>query len=83
MKMRKHPTAQTWNGMCIIGRDLNHVFFTNSGSESVDTALKIAIGYHRKKGYGPRTRLIGRDRGYHGTGFGGISVGGMVNNRKF
>jgi len=63
--------------------DLNHIFFTNSGSESVDTALKIALGYHRLKGEGQRTRLIGRVNGYHGVGFGGISVGGMVNNRKF
>jgi beta-alanine--pyruvate transaminase len=62
---------------------LNHVFFTNSGSESVDTALKIALAYHRIRGDGQRTRLIGREKGYHGVGFGGISVGGMVNNRKF
>ena len=61
---------------------LDHVFFTNSGSESVDTALKIALAYHRVRGEGTRTRLIGRERGYHGVGFGGISVGGMVNNRK-
>jgi beta-alanine--pyruvate transaminase len=63
--------------------DLDHVFFTNSGSEAVDTALKIAIAYHRAKGQGTRQRLIGRERGYHGVGFGGISVGGIVNNRKF
>jgi beta-alanine--pyruvate transaminase len=63
--------------------DLKHVFFTNSGSESVDTALKIAIAYHRLRGEGSRQRLIGREKGYHGVGFGGISVGGMVNNRKF
>ncbi|HEY7740655.1 MAG TPA: aspartate aminotransferase family protein [Steroidobacteraceae bacterium] len=62
---------------------INHVFFTNSGSESVDTALKIALAYHRVRGDGTRTRLIGRERGYHGVGFGGISVGGMVNNRKY
>jgi beta-alanine--pyruvate transaminase len=62
---------------------LDHVFFTNSGSESVDTALKIALAYHRVRGEGTRTRFIGRERGYHGVGFGGISVGGMVNNRKF
>ncbi|MEQ1889965.1 MAG: aspartate aminotransferase family protein [Alphaproteobacteria bacterium] len=62
--------------------DLDHVFFCNSGSEAVDTALKIAIAYHRMRGEGARTRLIGRERGYHGVGFGGISVGGMVNNRK-
>jgi beta-alanine--pyruvate transaminase len=58
------------------------VFFCNSGSEAVDTALKIALAYHRVRGQGTRTRLIGRERGYHGVGFGGISVGGMVNNRK-
>lgn len=62
---------------------LKKVFFTNSGSESVDTALKIAIAYHRVRGEGARQRLIGREKGYHGVGFGGISVGGMVNNRKF
>jgi beta-alanine--pyruvate transaminase len=61
---------------------LDHVFFVNSGSESVDTALKIALGYHRMKGEAARTRFIGRERGYHGVGFGGISVGGMVANRK-
>lgn len=63
--------------------DLNHVFFVNSGSEAADTALKMAIAYHRLRGEGARTRLIGRVNGYHGVGFGGISVGGMVNNRKF
>lgn len=63
--------------------DLNHMFFVNSGSEAADTALKLAIAYHRIRGEGSRTRLIGRARGYHGVGFGGISVGGMVNNRKF
>jgi beta-alanine--pyruvate transaminase len=62
---------------------LKKVFFTNSGSESVDTALKIAIAYHRVRGEGARQRLIGREKGYHGVGFVGISVGGMVNNRKF
>lgn len=62
---------------------LNHIFFTNSGSEAVDTALKMALAYHRINGEGTRTRLIGRVNGYHGVGFGGISVGGMVNNRKF
>jgi len=62
--------------------DLDHVFFCNSGSEAVDTALKIALAYHNVRGQGQRTRLIGRERGYHGVGFGGISVGGMVNNRK-
>ena len=63
--------------------DLDHVFFTNSGSEAVDTALKIAIAYNNVRGQGSRQRLIGRERGYHGVGFGGISVGGIVTNRKF
>ncbi len=61
---------------------LDHVFFTNSGSEAIDTALKIAISYHRVCGEGARQRLIGRERGYHGVGFGGISVGGIGPNRK-
>jgi beta-alanine--pyruvate transaminase len=61
---------------------LNKAFFTNSGSEAVETALKMAIAYHRVRGEGARTRLIGRERGYHGVNFGGISVGGMVGNRK-
>jgi beta-alanine--pyruvate transaminase len=62
--------------------DLDRVFFCNSGSEAVDTALKIALAYHNVRGEASRTRLIGRERGYHGVGFGGISVGGIVNNRK-
>ena len=61
---------------------MDHVFFVNSGSEAVDTALKIALAYQRAIGQGTRTRLIGRERGYHGVGFGGISVGGIVNNRR-
>ena len=61
---------------------LTNLFYTNSGSEAVDTALKIALAYHRLRGEGARTRLIGRELGYHGSGFGGISVGGMPNNRK-
>src|SRR5271154_5825141 len=61
---------------------LDHVFFCNSGSEAADTALKIALAYHQINGQGSRTRLIGRVRGYHGVGFGGTSVGGIVNNRK-
>ena len=60
----------------------DHMFFCNSGSEAVDSALKIALAYHRARGEGHRTRLIGRERGYHGTGFGGISVGGIVKNRN-
>ncbi len=63
--------------------DLDHVFFANSGSEADDTALKIALAYWNVTGQGQRTRMIGRERGYHGVGFGGISVGGIVNNRKF
>ncbi|TPI59559.1 aspartate aminotransferase family protein [Mesorhizobium sp. B3-1-7] len=66
----------------IAPKGMDHVFFTNSGSESVETALKMAIAYHRVKGEGSRTRLIGRERGYHGVNFGGISVGGIVSNRK-
>ncbi len=62
---------------------LDYAFFTNSGSESVDTALKIALAYHRQRGDAARVRLIGRERGYHGVGFGGISVGGIAPNRKF
>jgi len=61
---------------------LDKVFFTNSGSEAVETALKIALAYHRVRGEGQRTRLIGRERGYHGVNFGGIAVGGMVANRR-
>jgi beta-alanine--pyruvate transaminase len=63
-------------------KGMEHVFFTNSGSELVDTALKMAIAYHRARGDGARFRLIGRERGYHGVNFGGISVGGIVSNRK-
>jgi beta-alanine--pyruvate transaminase len=66
----------------IMPADLDRIFFANSGSEAVDTALKIALAYHRSRGDGTRTRLIGRERGYHGTGFGGISVGGIVSNRR-
>ena len=62
--------------------DLDHVFFCNSGSEAVDTALKIALAYRTATGEGGRTRFVGRERGYHGTGFGGISVGGIAANRK-
>lgn len=61
---------------------LDRIFFANSGSEAVDTALKIALAYHRARGEGSRTRLIGRERGYHGTGFGGLSVGGIMPNRR-
>ena len=80
-----HPVAfELANALVeITPKGLDRVFFTNSGSESVDTALKIAIAYHRVRGEGARSRLIGRERGYHGVGFGGISVGGMVNNRKY
>jgi beta-alanine--pyruvate transaminase len=64
------------------GHKFGHVFYTNSGSEAVDTALKMALAYHRARGEGSRTRLIGRERGYHGVGFGGLSVGGIGGNRK-
>jgi len=79
-----HPLAfELANALIEIApRGIDHVFFTNSGSESVDTALKIALAWHRVRGEASRTRLIGRERGYHGVGFGGISVGGMVANRK-
>ncbi len=79
-----HPAAfELANAIVRIApQGLEHVFFTNSGSESVDTALKIALAYHRVKGDAARVRLLGRERGYHGVGFGGISVGGMVANRK-
>ncbi len=66
----------------LAGRPEDRVFFVNSGSESVDTSLKIAVAYHRARGDASRTRIIGRERGYHGVGMGGISVGGIVANRK-
>ena len=66
----------------ITPKGINRVFYTNSGSEAVETALKMAIAYHRVRGDAARTRLIGRERGYHGVNFGGISVGGIVANRK-
>ncbi|RMD62139.1 MAG: aspartate aminotransferase family protein [Alphaproteobacteria bacterium] len=62
--------------------DLNHVFYANSGSEAVETALKIAFAYHRARGEGQRLRLVGRERAYHGVNFGGLTVAGMVNNKK-
>ncbi|HSV69220.1 MAG TPA: aspartate aminotransferase family protein [Methylibium sp.] len=79
-----HPKAFELAGRLagIAPAGLGKVFYTNSGSESVDTALKMALAYHRVRGEGSRTRLIGRERGYHGVNFGGISVGGMVANRK-
>jgi beta-alanine--pyruvate transaminase len=79
-----HPVAfELANRLVDIApKGIEHVFYTNSGSESVETALKLAIAYHRARGEGARTRLIGRERGYHGVNFGGISVGGIVNNRK-
>ncbi|HUX73668.1 MAG TPA: aspartate aminotransferase family protein [Steroidobacteraceae bacterium] len=80
-----HPSAfELANRLAAIAPPgLDRIFFTNSGSESVDTALKIAIAYQRARGFGTRTRLIGREKGYHGVGFGGMSVGGIANNRKF
>ncbi|MDE2350024.1 MAG: aspartate aminotransferase family protein [Gammaproteobacteria bacterium] len=80
-----HPAAfELANRLAAIAPPgLDRIFFTNSGSESVDTALKIAIAYQRARGQASRFRVIGREKGYHGVGFGGISVGGIVNNRKF
>ncbi|WP_349435200.1 aspartate aminotransferase family protein [Pararhizobium sp. A13] len=79
-----HPKAfELANRLIDIAPDgTEHVLYTNSGSESVETALKVALAYHKVKGQGSRTRLIGRERGYHGVNFGGISVGGIVSNRK-
>ncbi len=79
-----HPKAfELANRLIDIAPDnMAHVLYTNSGSESVETALKVALAYQRVKGQGSRTRLIGRERGYHGVNFGGISVGGIVSNRK-
>jgi beta-alanine--pyruvate transaminase len=61
---------------------MDRVFFVNSGSEAADTALKIALAYHKARGESQRVRLVGRERGYHGVGFGGMSVGGIGGNRK-
>ncbi|WP_454914749.1 aminotransferase class III-fold pyridoxal phosphate-dependent enzyme [Xanthobacter sediminis] len=79
-----HPAAFTLANRiaALAPGDLDHVFFCNSGSEAVDTALKIALAYHNVTGNAARTRLIGRERAYHGVGFGGISVGGIVTNRR-
>ncbi|MGK2924882.1 MAG: aspartate aminotransferase family protein [Lysobacterales bacterium] len=77
---RVFELAEKLTGIAPAG--FNRVFFTNSGSESADTSLKIALAYHRARGEGHRTRLIGREKGYHGVNFGGMSVGGMPANRK-
>ena len=79
-----HPLAFELSNrlMEILPAEFGQVFYCNSGSEAVDSALKIALAYHRMRGEGQRTRLIGRERGYHGVGFGGISVGGIPGNRK-
>jgi beta-alanine--pyruvate transaminase len=79
-----HPHAFNYANRLVkhFPESLNHVFFTNSGSESVDTALKIALAYQKVCGKGSRQRLIGREKGYHGMGFGGLSVGGLVKNRS-
>lgn len=79
-----HPKAfELANRLCAAApAPFEHVFFTNSGSEACDTALKIALAYHQARGDGSRCRLIGREKGYHGVGFGGLSVGGMMPNRK-
>ncbi len=79
-----HPTAFELANQVVdmAPAGIDYAFFVNSGSEAVDTALKMALAYHRLRGEGARTRLIGRERGYHGVGFGGISVGGISPNRK-
>ena len=79
-----HPIAFDFAGQLarIAPPGLDRIFYVNSGSEAADTALKMAIAYHRARGEGQRIRLVGRERGYHGVGFGGISVGGLVNNRR-
>jgi beta-alanine--pyruvate transaminase len=79
-----HPLAFDFAGKLagLLPPGIDRIFFTNSGSEAVDTALKIAYAYQRAIGQGTRTRLVGRERGYHGVGFGGLSVGGLVNNRR-
>ncbi len=79
-----HPTVfELANRLVDIAPEgIDYAFFVNSGSEAVDTALKMALAYHRIRGDGARTRLIGREKGYHGVGFGGISVGGISPNRK-
>ncbi|AFZ28773.1 Beta-alanine--pyruvate transaminase [Gloeocapsa sp. PCC 7428] len=80
-----HPAAFEFANRLtqLLPKDLNHVFFTNSGSEAVDTALKLAIAYHRIRSEAARQRLIGRERAYHGVNFGGVAVGGIGANRKF
>ncbi|MGD0191583.1 MAG: aspartate aminotransferase family protein [Rhizomicrobium sp.] len=79
-----HPLAFEFAGRVaqLMPPGLDRIFFANSGSEAVDTALKIALAYQRAIGQGTRTRLVGREKGYHGVGFGGLSVGGLVNNRR-
>ncbi|QBE62881.1 aspartate aminotransferase family protein [Pseudoduganella lutea] len=79
-----HPTAfeLAEKLMAYTNHKFGHVFYTNSGSEAVDTALKMALAYHKARGEASRTRFIGRERAYHGVGFGGISVGGIAANRK-
>ncbi len=79
-----HPKAFELSSRlaALLPGNLDHVFFGNSGSEAVDTALKIALAYHRQNGEATRTRLIGRERGYHGVGIGGTAVGGISSNRK-
>ncbi|MEO1544300.1 MAG: aminotransferase class III-fold pyridoxal phosphate-dependent enzyme, partial [Pseudomonadota bacterium] len=79
-----HPEAfELSNRLALLAPgDLNHVLLANSGSEAVETAMKVALAYHRARGDGQRVKFIGRERGYHGVGFGGIAVGGIPANRK-
>ena len=78
-----HPKPLSWRQNCVAhARDLNHVFFTNSGSESADTSLKMARAYWQLKGETRKTRFIGRQKGYHGVNFGGVAVGGIPANKQ-
>ena len=79
-----HPTSYALAAKltAIMPEPFNHVFFTNSGSESIDTALKMAMAYHRARGEGQRTRFVSRERAYHGVNIGGTSLSGMVKNRE-
>jgi beta-alanine--pyruvate transaminase len=83
-QMGHHPAFELANAVARLApAGLDHVFFTNSGSESVDTALKMALAYHRIRGDAARTKIISRERAYHGVNFGGTSIGGIGPNRKF
>src|SRR5258706_14222727 len=82
--LRGHPKAFELGARVaeLTPGDLNRIFFTNSGSEAVDTAMKVALAYHQARGQGGRTMFVSRERAYHGVNFGGVSLSGMVNNRR-